>query len=387
MADQCLALEDKLFISDAVGLVIAPLPAADRLIISDAAAFGRRLGVADAASVRDAAALFATVAIGDALRVSDGVAVTSQAWGEVGDRLRAGDRALLTLHEWVAETLTVGDSALGRRAFVQADALHVGDATRAVRHADAEIRDRLTIADALLGVTAIAIGDVLHALDASTLHRTLLLSDHAEAGDGVDLAANPGMVAGDRLRIRDAVMGVLHAVELVVETALLEDAALLPTVGAAWTANTDTWAASRYSGFFLNSLAVVDGQLAGAGPMGLYLVDGESDAGSPIDASVLTDERTGGPEASLRHGGYVYAMSRNAGAMGSRVIASEKGQRQVYTYAFEDRRNDAIGPMRVKYGRGIKALTWQFEIFNKEGADFRLAGGLAWLTDPGSRRV
>lgn len=387
MADQCMLLEDPLFVSDAASLRIGLLPLADRLAVQDGTVFGRSTHVSDALAIADTAELHPTVLVKEALQVDDYATVVGVFSVITADTLTLRDACFATLVERVFEPLLVSDGATLRRYVAIGDALRVSEIAIPVRRAARQVTDRLRIADQAVVSVHSTMADVLHASDGITFLRSMQAGDSLRIDDGDEAGRSVVLVVGDLMHVGDGGTLVARASFLAADAFVAEDQAILPLQGAAWTANTDTWAASRYADWPITSLTAIDGALFGAGPGGLYALDGDSDDGLAINASVLTDQRPGGPEASLRHGGYLYAAMRSAGQMGARVLAWPKGAPASYTYVFEDRRNDAIGPMRMKYGRGIKSLMWQFEISNKEGADFRIAGGLAWVTDPGSRKV
>lgn len=387
MADQCMMLEDKIFASDGVSLRTTLLPLGDRVVIHDAVTFGRSLVVTEHSSVSDAVTLRPTAMVLEDARVADGVSVTGHYRGTAADALVARDRLLMTQTVTVHEALVVAEAVTLVRSDTIAETLTASDAAIVSRHVAFTVGDTLHGSDRAFGRVSKTISDALAVDDGFATRRSFTFGDAMRARDDVIAMGTTTIVVRDAARVSDGVTLLAHRILQAADSLLVEDRAILPGTGAAWTANTDTWAASRYSGFDLNSLLAIDGALFGAGPGGLYVIDGDDDTGAPIDASILTDERAGGPEASLRRGGYLYAPMTTNGDMGVRVYDNQGGQRHAHSYTFEPRRNAALGPMRVKYGRGLKSLMWQFEIFNIGGADFRVAGGLSWVIDAGSRRV
>jgi hypothetical protein len=386
MADQCIVIEDQLHVSDAASLGFS-IVVADHLQASDGFVFNRAMSVGDTLRVSDGATFQVTIGAADALQVASAADVTLTMRAAAADALVVRDRASMGFNETVVDSLVVSDAVTVVLGMVASDRLRVTSAAQPQVNITLAARDALTVRDRATVAVSLAARDALRAGDGYTFGRSFTLGDALTVSDGPILEGSKQILVADALRVRDSAAVALHSVVIVRDELVIEDLALLPAGGGAWTANTDTWAGSRYSGFDLNSLAAIDGSLYGAGPAGLYAIDGADDAGVAIDASLLTDQRSGGPEASLRRGGYLYGTMKTDGLMGARVFDTAGGQRHAHTYTFEERRNDELGPMRVKYGRGVKSLMWQFEIFNLEGADFRTAGSLLWAIDQGSRRV
>lgn len=386
MANQCIVIEDQLHVSSRA-FVGFDITVSDHLRIADGSLFNRSLTVSDSLRVSDGYTVEATVDVSDSLRVSDAAEATLHMRAVAADALVVRDRATLGFFEAVRDSLTISDNATVILGMVAADRLRIASAAQPQVHMSVSVRDSLSIADSATVEVSITVRDSLRVGDGFTFGRSFTVGDALRISSAPILQGHQEVLVADTLRVRDAVTVALHSVVTVRDDLVIEGVEILPATGIAWTANTDTWAGSRYGGFELNSLAAIDGSLYGAGSAGLYAIDGADDAGVVIEASLITDQRSGGPEASLRRGGYLYAAMKADGLMGARVFDTAGGQRHAHTYTFEERRNDELGPMRVKYGRGVKSLMWQFEIFNLEGADFRTAGSLLWAIDQGSRRV
>lgn len=140
--------------------------------------------------------------------------------------------------------------------------------------------------------------------------------------------------------------------------------------GECWVVNWDTGAASRYEGYDFNSFATIDGQPYGLRSDGLYLLDGDDDAGEPIRASFSLGERTFGIPG-LKRMEQVYAGMSSTGRMFLKVRYQNEAGPQEFIYAA--RRSDEYQRMqRFDVGRGIKAHFLTFEIYNNDGCDFEL---------------
>lgn len=148
------------------------------------------------------------------------------------------------------------------------------------------------------------------------------------------------------------------------------DEVLSAVPGECWVVNWETGATSRYEDFAFNSFATLDGRPFGMRSDGLYLLEGDTDAGAPIRASFSLGERTLGVQG-LKRIEQVYAGMSSTGRMYLKVIYQNERGPQEYIYAA--RRSDDYHRMqRFDVGRGIKAHYMTFEIYNSDGCDFDL---------------
>lgn len=133
-----------------------------------------------------------------------------------------------------------------------------------------------------------------------------------------------------------------------------------------WVINLRTGSLVEYEGFDFNSMAKFGDYYIGAGPNGLFLLEGEDDDGEDI-ASVL---RTGLPNfgnSFLKRAPRIYFSGSQDGDLFFTTISTEDGRR---TYSLVDNGIRGEQQRRVPVGKGPKSVRWQFEVSNKDGADF-----------------
>jgi len=214
-----------------------------------------------------------------------------------------------------------------------------------------------------------AVACVTGASAAATLTALMLTSTNAATS-----ATVLRLVLADALQTVN-VAGTGSAVQVL--TALLEasifvnvDEVLSGAPGECWAVNWETSAASQYEGFDFNSFATLGGQPFGMRSDGLYLLDGDNDAGEPIRASFSLGERSMGI-AGLKRMEQVYAGMSSTGRMYLKVRYQNETGQQEFIYAA--RRDDDYHRMqRFDVGRGIKAHFLTFDIYNSDGCDFDL---------------
>ncbi len=165
-------------------------------------------------------------------------------------------------------------------------------------------------------------------------------------------AYSAGIYVGDITLPRFSVEGLL-----VNETEALTTALVM---------NTRTNAVTRYSSVPFNSFANFGGVTLGAGPDGIMVLDGEDDAGTPIEAYA---------EGGVSDFGSKYVKKVPSGYAGYRTtgtlrITLTTDEDQQYEYDLEPRSGPNIHTSRVKFGRGVEGVYWQWRADNVDGSDF-----------------
>lgn len=135
---------------------------------------------------------------------------------------------------------------------------------------------------------------------------------------------------------------------------------------SAYALNSENRALTTYSGMPIRGLAKFNGVYLAAGPGGLFVLSGDTDAGAIINASVrLAATDFGDPH--LKRVEQMYVQYRTTGDLTLKVILNEHEQ---YDYTLPAAGHTSLAPQRVKIGKGAKATYWQFDISNRDGADF-----------------
>lgn len=136
--------------------------------------------------------------------------------------------------------------------------------------------------------------------------------------------------------------------------------------GEVWVLNDETNAASTYENYAFNSFGKYRGKFFGANASGLYLLEGSSDAGVPVRASISLGKQDFGNSATKTVGNCYVGVSAS-GDVYLKVLA--EGQAYVYKM---DRTSAVLDTQRVKTGKGLRANYFTFELYNGNGADFEI---------------
>lgn len=132
--------------------------------------------------------------------------------------------------------------------------------------------------------------------------------------------------------------------------------------------HTESQALTEYDNYHFNSFAKFNGVYLGAGDDGIFALTGADDDGVFIDAYArvgITDYGT----SHLKRADRLYVGYRTDGNLILRVITEDLVQRD---YLLKATGKSGIHGNHIRVGKGVEARYWQFEIRNKDGADFEL---------------
>jgi hypothetical protein len=144
----------------------------------------------------------------------------------------------------------------------------------------------------------------------------------------------------------------------------------------AWLVNPETGASRRYSNYAFTSFAQIAGRYYGAKADGIYLLEGDTDAGTAITASINPGRQNfGSPMRKRMEAAYltvgttaVAAIAASTGAM-CLTIADD----QANSYDYETRRDDTVvQQQRIDVGRGLNGNYLSFRLTNVTGCAFEL---------------
>lgn len=148
----------------------------------------------------------------------------------------------------------------------------------------------------------------------------------------------------------------------------------------AWVINTQTRASTRYENYGFNSFALIAGRYYGCRSDGIYELDGETDAGQPVQAMVSFGKQDFGTSA-LKRVTNLYVGTSSGGKLFVKVLA----EGEEYLYQARDG-SEELQVQRFDLGRGLRANYLEFELYNTDGDDFELAS-VEFVAVPLSRRI
>lgn len=150
--------------------------------------------------------------------------------------------------------------------------------------------------------------------------------------------------------------------------------------GAVWVVNAETGATTRYENFDFNSYAKIGDTYFGCKADGIYQLDGDTDAGDPIQAMVSFGKQNFGTSA-LKRITNAYVGTSGEGKLFLKIIA--EGEEYIYAARSYD---EHLQVQRFDTGKGLRTNWLEFELYNADGEDFELAS-VEFAAVPLSRRI
>lgn len=210
-----------------------------------------------------------------------------------------------------------------------------------------DVSETFSITSALLGSTLAAV----------TVGETVTISE----------ALAPSLIlrvtAAETLDLTDTQALQMLYVPQIDETIEISALYLSPGGGfTTWVMNTRTAGVTEYQNYEFNSFARIGNKYVGATEDGLYELDGDTDAGEDIIATLRSGlAQFAGAHLSRFRG--IYLAVRGEGDFILRVIT---GEGVTYNYAVAAR---SMRSTKVHVGKGLQARYWRFELVST-GQDF-----------------
>ena len=248
------------------------------------------------------------------------------------DAMQLTDRPFIN-NEVIVDACTMAETILGAYGRSLTDGFTVDDTAISLFLAHGEITDAVTADDALL----------VNGIWLDTLTESISADDTLTVGQIIQEALSEGVAFALGININNEVY-----------------------VG--WAMNSAHFGVTKYVNYGFNSFANYSGVSLGANASGIFELTGTSDNGTDIDARIkfgITDFNI--PAQKRVHEAFLGI--RNDGSMILKTYINENTERW-----YELRQIDeGIHTTRIKLGgRGVKSNYWQFELLNKDGADFEL---------------
>lgn len=346
-------------------------------------------------SIADVATFTATVTEGitallaETFSILDSTTTTATQGNTLSETLTVGDAVLAALTLILTEGITLTAVQTDGQTIAQslADSLIASGTVDTQLEADNVLAATFSILDAAqmafhFDVTdGITVGDTVapSVLVAIQMTAQALVSDSNTAYILADESFTEG------LTISDAVSSLLQATNTIEETLAFGFTFALGDDRYMGIATNTDGAITNYQNFPFNSLTECDGRYFGATDTGIYELVGDDDDGTEIDAWIRTGLIDFGTSQERRIPA-VYMGYRSDGTVVLKAVVTQDGTKKEYWYELTEQTAGAFRNGRIKLGRGLKSRYWQFEIHNKDGADFAL-GDIEFLPVQITRRI
>lgn len=315
----------------------------------------------------------ATLALFDTLHLGDTLATWVNSRVSVASNVELSDALQVQLREVLAAAFTVHDSLNGWLKLVAA----VSDLLRLTATLDHTTHSLVSL------VVALALRDSINGAQLLTRTDAFLFADAVTSTAGQLAQLLDTFVADAQLTGRITVYGILNDDVVLTGTtnavaSILQALADSLMFGMTLYTGQDTWnawvmtpqtrAMRSYTNYPYNSFATVGGRLYGAGSAGLYELTGATDNGTTIAASVRSGLMDFGTR-QLKRMNAAYLGYTSSGVPCMRVcVTSPAGDKQEYVYLATQKTATDPRETRVKFGRGLQSVFWQFTLDNSHDA-------------------
>ncbi|MNV56453.1 hypothetical protein D3C71_1487370 [compost metagenome] len=127
---------------------------------------------------------------------------------------------------------------------------------------------------------------------------------------------------------------------------------------------------TRYTGFDFNSFANIGGRYFGAKHDGIFELEGDDDAGQPIEASWSPGKLDFGT-SQLKTPSHVYLGMAAEGYLYLRIDAEQDRKAVSYVYRVRGY-DDSLRQERITIGKGLRTNYVVPTFFNEDGEDFEI---------------
>jgi hypothetical protein len=321
------------------------------------------------------------------LRMSDQPTVLAEFLATVTSSVQLRDSLALLIDSGVESTIDLADPVEADLRIIAliAEQLELSDEPTGTLSALQTVVSALVLADAYIPVidgdleSEAVLAEVLEARIVALVEAVSAL----EATDEVTPSLHMVAFIEDELALTDEPSALLALLAELLDTANFLVRVDTGTARfAGYTMNLRNAAVTEYDNYNFNSFATVGGRAYGAGEDGVYRLEGEDDAGVPIDALV----RTGILNLdSLSHVIKAWIGLTSDGQMVLKTITMDKGRKQENWYKMAARPQGTPVESRFSPAKGLTSTYWQWELANVDGAYFEVDMLKVWPLSIGRR--
>jgi hypothetical protein len=349
------------------------------------------VNVSDTMSMNDTATPDWVMRIIERIGTADVSSSSLTAFNALSESVGLADALISIFREALADVIGTADTlAASRVAVVElVETMIVSGQATSTLDALIQLAEAAAFDDRLAPVVNAIVEEVFGGADAVA---TLLVAfdhivDSVGAGDTVTTSMSVVGIVSETVSFSDEVSASATLVEALRDSVpLFATLQVVDDVFSGFVMNTENRAVSEYSNYPFNSFGEMGGSYYGASPEGIYILEGDDDDGDPIEARVRT------AVINLLRGKMARVPSAYVGYTSDGtvvlkvVVTSEQGAKEEYWYEMKPQNADAPREGRVKVGKGLKSVYWEFELVNKAGADFELENVQLYFV-PLSRRI
>lgn len=354
---------DNIFLSDSNWLRLKSM-AEDYLVLSDLTQTRIRVDLGDSFHLADEVNQSGVIYNAyDAFQLFDSVTSQKIARTNLLEKFRLTDSVYAFLSEHTDDQIILSDATLAKIKSKSTDAIQLNESITAQRYVKQFSYDQFKLTDQTNTIASVQVSDsiLLDDFYQDKIYAKSYAFDDLVFSDEVlsNVQLNNHVI--DSIRLVDSVQSRLKARSDINNYFSLYDTIKDSKVyGQAWTANTDTWAMSRYMPYNFDGLSVINGKLYGWNDQGVYLM---GQASHLINGLIETGKLDFGDGLVHPTAAYLeYEMSGHGKQLSVAVTSTQSGKPATYTYMLPDEESEHLTNGRVMFGRGLRGRHFAFTI-------------------------
>lgn len=354
---------DSLYLSDSTWAWMKAI-AEDQIVFSDSNLSRIKAHIEDSFSLADE--ITQTGAISTAV---DGFNLSDQITGRrivrslLSDQVNLFDTAYRFTAENIEDQFTLDDFTRSTTLALSTDSIHFVESISGQRYARILSNDQFKLTDLANTVAAEQVIDsiLLGDFTQDKLRAQSYLIDSISFGDQDLSSVQLYSHAIDTLQLGDSTQSKLTGrTDSNDYFSIYDELKDSKVYGQAWTANTNTWAMSRYMPYSFDGLSVINGKLYGWNDQGVYMVD---QASHLIHGLIETGKLDFGDSLVHPTAAYLeYEMSGQDKQLSIAVTSTQSGKPATYSYMLPNEQADHLTNGRVLFGRGLRGRHFSFAI-------------------------
>lgn len=354
---------DSLYLSDSTWAWMKAI-AEDQVVFSDSTSTKIKVNLGDSFSLADE--ITQTGAISTAV---DGFNLSDQITGQrivrslLSDQVNLFDTAYRFTAENIEDQFTLDDFTRSTTLALSTDSIHFVESISGQRYARILSNDQFKLTDLANTVALEQVVDsiLLGDFTQDKLRAQSYLIDSISFGDQDFSSVQLHSHAIDTLQLGDSTQSKLTGrTDSNDYFSIYDELKDSKVYGQAWTANTNTWAMSRYMPYSFDGLSVINGKLYGWNDQGVYMVD---QASHLIHGLIETGKLDFGDSLVHPTAAYLeYEMSGQDKQLSIAVTSTQSGKPATYSYMLPNEQADHLTNGRVLFGRGLRGRHFSFAI-------------------------
>lgn len=334
----------------------------DSAVIADQLTFNLMIVSHDQATLADDVMHAVSYQFFDSVVMADSTSSQLIAYDMVSDSAYISDRLALTTTEIVEDSVYLADQVFSRIGIDTYDSIVMSESWQDFKQAYTQMEEKFSIRDELFSLRKESIDESAFIADdfSGIMHAYDFITDSVELTDiTLETTLNYELIS-DVIEIHDSIFDRLYAYQRLEDFFYAEDEIVGSEQNSLlWTANTQNWAMSRYSGMQCEGLCVIDGELHAWNSEGLM----KAQAGAEqIDAKLRTGVLNFGMQLVHPLGAYMdYVLDGADASCTMGVTSTQSGQHQTYFYPLQKVQAGALTNGRFVFGRGLRGNSFAFE--------------------------